>query len=93
MGQSLLLAAKDFLTNNLATIVAGGFGAYFGAWSAQAIIARKQDRQSVVAELNSINAVLAADFMITNVFIGFKKQHVLGLRTRYEEGVKHIKPP
>jgi hypothetical protein len=26
MGQSLLLAAKDFLTNNLATIVAGGFG-------------------------------------------------------------------
>ena len=86
MGQSLLLAAKDFLTNNLATIVAGGFGAYFGAWSAQAIIARKQDRQSVVAELNSINAVLAADFMITNVFIGFKKQHVLGLRTRYEEG-------
>ena len=78
MGQSLLLAAKDFLTNNLATIVAGGFGAYFGAWSAQAIVARKQDRQSVVAELNSINAVLAADFMITNVFIGFKKQHVRG---------------
>jgi len=93
MGQSLLLAAKDFLTNNLATIVAGGFGAYFGAWSAQAIIARKQDRQSVVAELNSINAVLAADFMITMFSSVSKNSMSWGFAPDMRKGVKHIKPP
>jgi hypothetical protein len=36
--------------------------------------------------ISELGVRLAADFIIANVFIGFKKQHVLGLRTRYEEG-------
>jgi hypothetical protein len=83
MGQSLLLVAKDFIASNFATIVAGGFGAFFGAVGAQFIISRGQNRQAVVGELNNVNAALSLCYAICNTFIALKQQHITALSARF----------
>jgi hypothetical protein len=84
MGQSLLLVAKDFIASNFATIVAGGFGAFFGAVGAQFIISRGQNRQAVVGELNNINAAVSLCTAVCNGFLGLKRQHAAAIGTRFE---------
>ncbi|WFU07666.1 hypothetical protein QA646_10015 [Rhizobium sp. CB3090] len=68
--------------NNLST---GAFGAFFGAWGAQAIISRGQRRQSVVAELNNISAALGLCFSICNTYASLKAQHVRPLSKSVED--------
>lgn len=67
------------------TLVAGAFGAFFGAWGAQIIISRNQKREAVVTELNSVAAALMLCFSICNAYVGMKKQIVRPLRERYDE--------
>jgi hypothetical protein len=77
---------RQFIASEaFSTLVAGAFGAAFGAWGAQAVISRGQKRQAIVAELNSVNAALTLCFAITNRFAGLKRQHVRGMRDRYEQ--------
>src|ERR1700732_1327881 len=73
------------------TIVAGAFGAFFGAWGAQAVISRNQAKERVIAELNSVRAALMLGFSISNAFVGLKKQHILSLQQQYEEAQREFK--
>jgi hypothetical protein len=67
------------------TLVAGAFGAFFGAWGAQAVISRSQFKQSIVTELNAINAAMALCFAICNRFVALKKQHLKPLFDKYRK--------
>jgi hypothetical protein len=60
--------------NNFTT---GAFGAFFGAWGAQAVISRGQRRQSVKTELNSINAALTLCRSTCSSYVNMKQQHAL----------------
>ncbi|MBB3381549.1 MULTISPECIES: hypothetical protein [unclassified Rhizobium] len=75
-------ALQSTAFNNLAL---GAFGAFFGAWGAQAVISSGQRRQLVVAELNSINAALNLCFSICNVYGSQKKQHALPMLESIEK--------
>ena len=84
--QSLSETAKQFIASDLFRVmVAGAFGAFFGAWGAQRAINRNQTKQAVVTELNSVRAALMLCYSICNQFAALKKQQVLPLRNRYVE--------
>jgi hypothetical protein len=81
--------ARDFAASEaFKTLVAGAFGAFFGAWGAQIIISRNQNRQAVVTELNCINAALGLLLSILQIFIGLKQQHVGPMLDRYAKQQK-----
>jgi hypothetical protein len=83
------LWVKQFVASDaFSTLVAGAFGAFFGAWGAQAVISRGQSKQSMVGELNSISAALALCFTISNHFMSLKRQHVRALRDDYEQALQ-----
>jgi hypothetical protein len=67
------------------SIFTGAFGAFFGAWGAQAVISRGQRRQLVIAELNSINAALSVCFSICNTYANLKKQQALPILQAVEQ--------
>jgi hypothetical protein len=67
------------------TVIAGAFGAFFGAWGAHAIISRNQKKQALIKEVNSINAALILCFSISNSFISLKRQHVRPMFIRYNQ--------
>lgn len=78
-------AAQNFLLSEsfLSTLLASAFGALFGAWGAQLVISRKQARDALVSELNSISAALGLCFSVCNLYIALKKQHVKSLRDNF----------
>lgn len=76
--------ARQFIaSNSFETLVAGAFGAFFGAWGAQAIITRNQTKLAVITELNSVNAAFTLCVSICNKFMSLKRQHVRPMRDRY----------
>lgn len=75
-----ILESKTF-----GTLVAGAFGAFFGALGAQFVIRRGQNRQELVAELNGTNAALSLCFFTTNVFLSLKKHQVRPMCDAYED--------
>ena len=78
--------ARQFIASDaFGTLAEGAFGALFGAWGAQAVISRGQNKQAMAAELNSVSAALALCFTITNRFASLKRQHVRDMRDRYEQ--------
>ncbi|RWA97849.1 hypothetical protein [Mesorhizobium sp.] len=70
----------------LVALVGAMAAAYFGAWGAQRMISRDQQRQAVVAELNAISAALSLCFNISNVFISLKGQFVRPMHGRFLDG-------
>jgi len=83
---SFFEAIKKFVaTWPLDTVVAGGFGAFFGALGAQLIISRSHGRQAAAAELNSVATAQTLCFSICNVFLALKRQHVRPMAQRYDE--------
>lgn len=64
-------------------VLAAAFGAFFGAWGAQAVIARNQKRQAITEELNAINGAIGMSFFICNRFLALKDQHVKRLHDEY----------
>jgi hypothetical protein len=77
---STILQSTAF--NNLTT---GAFGALFGALGAQAIVSRQQRRQSVVTELNNVNAALSLCFSTCSAFANAKRQHALPILDAIED--------
>jgi hypothetical protein len=82
--QSFIEIARQFIaSNSFETLVAGAFGAFFGAWGAQAVITRNQTKLAVITELNSANAAFTLCFSICNKFLSLKRQHIRPMRDRY----------
>jgi hypothetical protein len=69
----------------LGAIPGAAFGAWFGARAATRMgekAARKRER---LEELRNINRAISASAGICNKILAARKQHVIGLKTRYDE--------
>ena len=67
-----------FLNSNFTTGLAGAaFGGLAGAWAAQKIAKRENERKQWAEEINRINAAIALSIAINNAFVSFKRQFVI----------------
>jgi hypothetical protein len=57
--------------------------AYFGAYTAQRIIERRESRQRLLKEIRNISTAAYLTFGVTNTFFAMKKQHIKPLRDAY----------
>jgi hypothetical protein len=82
---ALIDQARQYIASNFLIILgaaaSGAFGVFVGAW----LRGRRESKQAIVAELNSINAAYTLCFSITNRFLLVKGQHVLPMKQRYDE--------
>lgn len=67
------------------TLVAGAFGALFGAWGAQLAISRAQNKQALIGEINAVRSAHMLCFSIINRFLSMKRQNVVPMQTKYSE--------
>lgn len=71
---------------NLAGVaVSSALAAFFGALGAQRIISKGMIAEKISANLNLNNSAIQTCYTILNNAITFKKQHVVELKSRYEE--------
>lgn len=65
-------------------LISAGFGAGIGAWMAGHIARSTKLREELLAELRSIDVAITLCASVIDVAGALKKQHVLGLLSRYE---------
>lgn len=59
-------------------------GAYFGARAAQALAARKQDKDELTKHIKATGYAVTLATSVLDFFVGTKKQQVLGITQRYK---------
>lgn len=68
----------------IAVPIAGSLAAaFFGAYTAQRIIERREIRQKLSKEIRSTSVAITLSLHIANTFIGMKKQHIKRLHEEY----------
>lgn len=77
-------------TEAFSTLVAGALGAFGGAVGAQIIIARGQEKQRSIDELNNVNSALMLSSSICDTFLGLKKQHVREMASQFYEEIRRF---
>jgi hypothetical protein len=66
--------------NGWGTFFTAAFGAFAGAFAAS----RAHNKRTIVAELNAVNAAHELSVAIANMFLAFKRQHVVPLKEDFE---------
>lgn len=73
-----------------APIVGSLAAAFFGAYTAQRIIERRETRQNLSKEIRSTSAATTLSIHIANTFIAMKKQHIKRLHESYHQNKKEV---
>lgn len=77
---------RDFASSNLFTTISGTiFAAYAGAFGAQKIIQKSNNKEILLKEIRNTNAAIMVAFTICNFFLGLKKQHVKSLKDTFDK--------
>ncbi|EPM1551161.1 hypothetical protein L4O92_002112 [Pseudomonas aeruginosa] len=71
-------------------LVSAGFGAGIGAWMAGRIARSVKLRDELLAELRSIDVAITLCASVIDVAGALKKQHVVGLLSKYESDLKRF---
>lgn len=69
-------------------LISAGLGAGIGAWMAGRIARSSKLRDELLAELRSIDVAITLCASVLDVAGALKRQHVLGLRNKYESDLK-----
>lgn len=78
-------AGKSFANSAFITALIGSLaGAFAGAIAAQRIAERSKHREELLREIRNTNAAIAVAFGICNSLLALKKQHVKGLKARFD---------
>ncbi len=77
---------RDFASSNFFTTISGTiFAAYAGAFGAQKIIQKSNNKEILLKEIRNTNAAIMVAFTICNFFLGLKKQHVKSLKDNFDK--------
>ena len=71
-------------------LISAGFGAGMGAWMAGRIARSAKLRDELLAELRSIDVAITLCTSVIDVAGALKKQHVLGLLSKYESDLERF---
>ena len=83
---ALWQSSNDFLNSHFFTAIAGACaGAFAGAYGAQRIVARGNEREELLAEIRNTNAATVVALGICNTFLSIKKQHVKRLKETFDK--------
>jgi hypothetical protein len=83
--------AKAFLNSEFISAALGALmGAWFGAWAAQRIAVQNRRRAEILKEIRECNAAIEIAQGICNAYLNLKEQHVVRLKTDYDEKKKFV---
>lgn len=69
----------------VASLIGALVGAWAGAWAARSGAAADKERDSLMGEINGVNAAGSLCFMISNVALSLKKQHVKEMKETFDK--------